>query len=42
VESILAEVLILDGLGESSYYTVVIFVGLKILGDFEGRRGGGA
>jgi hypothetical protein len=42
VESTLAEVLIPDGLGEGSYYKVVIWVELKILGAFEGRRGGGA
>jgi hypothetical protein len=42
VESTLAEVLILEGLGEDSSYKMVTWVGLKILGEFEGRRGGGA
>jgi hypothetical protein len=42
VESTLAEVLILHGLGEDGCYEVVIWVGLKVLGEFEGRRGGGA
>jgi hypothetical protein len=43
VESTVVEVLILNGLGESSYYEMVILVGRNILRDFfEGSRGGGA
>jgi hypothetical protein len=42
VESTLAEVLILDGLAEGGFYKVVTWEGLKILGDFEGLRGGDA
>ena len=42
MESTLVEVLILDGLGEGGSYKVVTWVGLRILGQFEGRRGGGA
>jgi hypothetical protein len=42
VESTLVEVLILNGLEECGFYKVVTWVGLKILGEFEGRRGGGA
>jgi hypothetical protein len=42
VESTLAEVLILDGLGDNGFYKVVTRVGLKVLEEFEGRRGGGA
>jgi hypothetical protein len=42
VESTLAEVLILDGLGNDGFYRVVTRVGLKILVEFEGPRGGGA
>jgi len=42
VESTLAEVLILHGLENHSIYKVVTRVGLKILEEFEGRRGGGA
>jgi hypothetical protein len=42
VESTLAEVLILNGLGESTAYQVVTWAGLKILLAFEGRRDGGA
>jgi len=42
VESTLVEVLILDGLGNGGVYEVVTWVGLKILEEFEGRRGGGA
>jgi hypothetical protein len=42
MESTLVEVLILDGLREDDFYKVVIWVGLKILGEFDGPRGGGA
>ena len=42
MESTLVEVLILNGLGESGVYEVVTWAGLKILREFEGRRGGGA
>ena len=42
MESTLVEVLILDGLGNDSYYKVVTSVGLEVLGEFEGPRGGGA
>jgi hypothetical protein len=42
VESTLAEVLILHELGGGNYYEVVTQVVLKSLGEFEGRRGGGA
>jgi hypothetical protein len=35
-------VLILHGLGEGGDYEVVTPAGLKILREFEGRRGGGA
>jgi hypothetical protein len=34
VESTLVEVLILNGLGEGSYYEMVTLVGQKILGEF--------
>jgi hypothetical protein len=42
VESTLAEVLILNGLGNNGFYKVVTRVGLEVLVEFEGRRGGGA
>jgi hypothetical protein len=42
VESTLAEVLILNELGNDGFYKVVTRVGLKVLEEFEGRRGGGA
>ena len=42
MESTLVEVLILKELGGEWYYEVVTRVGLKILLEFEGRRGGGA
>jgi hypothetical protein len=42
VESTLAEVLILYGLGAGGFYKLVTWEGLKILRDFEGLRGGGA
>jgi hypothetical protein len=42
VESTVVEVLILNGWGESGSYQVVTCVELKILREFEGRRGGGA
>jgi hypothetical protein len=42
VESTVAEVLILHGLDGGGYYEVVTPVVLKSLGEFEGRRGGGA
>jgi hypothetical protein len=42
VESTDAEVLLLKGLGEEGLYQVVNGVSGKILGEFEGPRGGGA
>jgi len=42
VESAVAEVLILNGLAESCFYITVNDVGGKILGEFEGLRGGDA
>jgi hypothetical protein len=42
VESTVVEVLILKGFGENGFYKVVTRVALRILGEFEGRRGGGA
>jgi len=42
VESTLVEVLILNGLENNGFYKVVTRVGLKVLEEFEGRRGGGA
>jgi len=42
VESTLAEVLILDGLGNDGFYKMVTRVGLEVFGESEGRRGGGA
>jgi hypothetical protein len=42
VESTLAEVLILNGLGNDDFYKVVTWEGLNILREFEGLRGGGA
>jgi len=42
VESTVVEVLILKRLGENSFYEMVTWVGLKILREFEGPRGGGA
>ena len=41
MESTLAEVLILDGLGSDGLYKVVTWVGLKVLVELEGPRGGG-
>jgi hypothetical protein len=42
VESTLAEVLILNELGNDGFYKVVTRVGLEVLKEFEGPRGGGA
>jgi hypothetical protein len=42
VESTVVEVLILNGLGEGSFYEMVTWVGLKILVEFEGPHGGDA
>jgi hypothetical protein len=42
VESTVVEVLIPHGLREGGFYKVVIRVGLKILIEFDGLRGGGA
>ena len=42
MESTLVEVLILDGLGDIDFYKVVTGVGLNVLMEFEGRRGGDA
>ena len=42
MESTLVQVLILKELGGGCFYKVVIRVGLKVLEEFEGRRGGGA
>ena len=42
MESTLAEVLILKGLGGGGFYKLVTWKGLKILWGFEGLRGGGA
>ncbi len=42
MESTFAEVLILNGLGESGSYQVVTYVELKISREFEGRCSGGA
>jgi len=42
VESTLVEVLILNGLGNNSFYKVVTRVGLEVLEEFEGPRGGDA
>jgi hypothetical protein len=42
VESTVAEVLILNGLREDGFYKMVNGVSGKILGEFEGPRGGGA
>ncbi len=42
MESTLAEVLILDRLGDDGFYKVVTWVGLGVLVEFEGRPGGGA
>ena len=42
MESTLVEVLILKELGDGGYYKVVTCVGRRILGEFEGRRGGDA
>ncbi len=42
MESTLAEVLILDGLGNGGFYKVVTLEELKVLEEIEGRRGGGA
>ena len=40
MESTLVEVLILNGFGEGGLYKIVTWVGWKILGEFEGPRGG--
>jgi len=40
VESTVVEVLILHGLGEGSFYQMVIWERRKILVEFEGPRGG--
>ena len=42
MKSTVVEVLIVQGLGENGFYEVVTWVGLKILQEFEGPRGGGA
>jgi hypothetical protein len=42
VESIVVEVLILNGLGGGGFYQMVTWEGQKILVEFEGPRGGGA
>ena len=42
MESTLAEVLILNELGEGGFYKIVTYVGRGILGEFEGLRGGDA
>ena len=42
MKSTLVEVLILNGLRDDDFYKVVTRVGLKVLEEFEGRRGGGA
>ena len=42
MESTLAEVLLLNELGEEGLYQVVNVVSGKILGEFEGQRGGSA
>jgi hypothetical protein len=40
MESTVAEVLILNGFGNDSFYEMVNGVKRKILGEFEGPRGG--
>lgn len=42
MESIVAEVLILNGLRKGSFYKMVNGMSGKILGEFEGPRDGGA
>ena len=42
MESTVVEVLIVNDLGENSFYKMVTPVRLKILREFEGPRGGGA
>ncbi len=42
MESTVVEVLILNGFGKIGFYKIVTGMGLKILRDFEGPRGGGA
>jgi hypothetical protein len=42
VESTLAEVLILNELGEGGFYKIVTCVGRRNLREFEGLRGGDA
>jgi hypothetical protein len=42
VESTVVEVLILNGLGEGSFYKMVTLEGRGILVEFEGPRGGDA
>lgn len=42
MESTIAEVLIVKGLGENGFHEMVTWVGLKILRELEGPRGGGA
>ena len=42
MESTVVEVLIVKELGENGFYEMVTWVGLKILREFEGPRGGGA
>ena len=39
MESTVVEVLILNGLGEGSFYKVVTYEGRRILREFEGPRG---
>ena len=42
MESTLAKVLIVNELGEGDFYEIVTYVGRRILGEFEGLRGGDA
>ena len=42
MKSIVVEVLIVEELGKNGFYEMVTWVGLKILREFEGPRGGGA
>ena len=42
MESTLVEVLILNGLGQDSFYKIVIWEERKIFVEFEGPRGGDA
>ena len=42
MKSTVVEVLIVNGLEVNGFYEMVTWVGLKILREFEGPRGGGA